>query len=180
MQGDHSLAGAGPPADDRETLVGGADGLVLLSLNGGDDIAHGSASRPGERRHQSALPQNGEVGLDGGVQQVIFQPNDLVVTAAQHPTSDHMHGSGLGGAIEGLCRGRPPVDDERLVFLVSHPEPPDIAGLGKGQIKTAEHQALMFGVENSQPPHGLIGEGIPFEKGCARLLTQIVGAITLI
>ena len=42
VQGHDGFAGAGTAADDRHPLVGGADGLVLLRLDGGDDIAHGA------------------------------------------------------------------------------------------------------------------------------------------
>ena len=174
VQGHDGLAGAGTAADDRHPLVGGADGLVLLRLDGGDDVAHGAAPGPGQGRHQRALPEDRQVGLGAGVQQVVLQADDVIVAATQHATSDHVHGGRLGGAIERFGSGGPPVDHQGLVLGVADPEPADVAGLGEVQVEPTENQSLVFRVEDRETFRRLVGEGVAFEQGGSRLLPQVV------
>ena len=92
MQRDHGLSGSGSAGDHREALVRRADRLVLLGLDGGDDVAHGVASGPGQRRHQRALADHHQlrVGLLA-VQQVVLDADHPVAAAAQHPAADDLH-----------------------------------------------------------------------------------------
>ena len=56
-------------------------------------------------------------------------PTTVGALAAQHPAAQHAHRVDRGGAVEGGGRRRAPVDDERLVVVVAHPEPADVADL---------------------------------------------------
>ena len=79
VQGHDGLAGAGAAGDDRDAGVVGADRLVLLGLDGGDDVLHAGAARPRQRRHERALADDGQVVDVGfGVQQVVLDADDLV------------------------------------------------------------------------------------------------------
>ena len=143
-------------------MVGGADGFVLFRLDGGDDVAHGTSPGPGQCRHQRSLPEDRQVGFGAGVQQVVLQADDVVVAAAQHAAPDHVHGGGLGGAVERFGRGGPPVDHQGLVLGVADTEPADVTGLG------------VFRVEDRETFRRLVGEGVAFEQGGSRLLPQVV------
>ena len=161
-------------------MVGGADRLVLLGLDGGDDVPHGAAPGAGEGGHQSAFPEDREIRLGSGVEQIVLQTDDLVVAAAQHPPPDHIHGVDLGGAVEGLGGGCAPVDHQRLILGVTDPETADVAGLREAQVETAEDKSLVFRVEDGEAFGCLIGEGVTLEERGPGLLTQIVAPVGLI
>ena len=55
MQRHDGLAGAGTAADRHDALVGRADRLVLLGLDGGHDRVHRAVAGPGELGQQRAL-----------------------------------------------------------------------------------------------------------------------------
>ena len=98
----------------------------------------------------------------------------MIVTATQHATPDHVHRRRLGGAVEGLGRGGPPVDDQGLVFGVADTEPTDVTGLGEVQVEPTENQSLVFRIENRQTFCRLVGKSVAFEQGGPGLLTQVV------
>ena len=56
VQGHDGLAGAGAALDDDHAGQRGADDLVLLGLDGGDDVGEATAARRLQRRDQRALP----------------------------------------------------------------------------------------------------------------------------
>ena len=58
VQRDLGLAGAGPAGDERDAAGGRADGLVLLPLDGGDDVAHERTPGPAQRGEQRALTEH--------------------------------------------------------------------------------------------------------------------------
>ena len=64
MEPDGGLAGAGPALHRQELVEGGADDLVLLRLDGGDDVEHLAGAGPLELGQQRvAAAQAGGPGL---------------------------------------------------------------------------------------------------------------------
>ena len=179
MQRDHRLAGAGAARDDRHALVGRTDRLVLLGLDGGDDVAHPGPTGPLQRRHQGALADHHQVCLGGVVQQVVLDASHLVVATTQDAAADDAHRVGGGGAVERFgCRGAP-VDHQRFVVVVAHADAADVARLCGVEVESSEDQALMLGVQDRQPFGGLEGEGVPLEQSGTILLTHPIGAVGL-
>ena len=158
MQGDDGLAGARAAGDLGDATGGGPDRLVLVALDGGDDVAHLGATAAGQGGEQGAVADDDEVVGRLGDHEVVLDADDVGALAAQHPAAQDAHRLDGGGAVEGSGGGRAPVDDERLVVVVAHAEPADVAGLALGvplvpsesgvvEVEAAEDQALVLGVE---------------------------------
>ena len=62
VQGDRRLAGARAALDQGHAAGRGADRLVLLALDGGDDVAHPVALGPGQRGQQGAVADHRDRG----------------------------------------------------------------------------------------------------------------------
>ena len=62
MQRDGRLAGAGPARNHEDAGQVGADGLVLLGLDGRDDVAHAAGAVAFERGEQGALACHFQAG----------------------------------------------------------------------------------------------------------------------
>ena len=129
VQGDDGLAGAGPAGDLGDPARGRADGLVLVALDRRDDVAHLAAAAAGQRRDEGAVAEHDDVVGRLGHHEVVLGADDRGALAAQHPAAHDAHRVDRGRAVERGCRGRPPVDDERLVVVVAHAEAADVADL---------------------------------------------------
>ena len=174
VQGDHRLAGAGTTRDHREALVRGANGLVLLGLDGGHDVAHGVPTGPAQRGHQGAFADHHELAVGVlTVQQVVLDADHGHALAAQHATPDHLHRVGRGGPVERLRRPRAPVDHQRLVLLVADADPTDVADLAVRAVEPAEDQALVLGVQHGQPLSRLEREDVALVQAGAVLLANV-------
>ena len=77
MQGDDGLAGAGAAGDLGDAAGGGPDRLVLVALDGGDDVAHLGAAAAGQRGHQRAVTDDDEVVGRLGDHQVVLDADDV-------------------------------------------------------------------------------------------------------
>ncbi len=91
MQGDDRFARAGSARDLGDAACGGPDRLVLMGLDGRDDVAHPAAPGPGERRHQGAVADDDEVVRHLWDHEVVLDADDRGPLAAQDPTSQHTH-----------------------------------------------------------------------------------------
>ncbi len=143
MKGDGGLAGAGAAGDQRGAGRGRPDDLVLLLLDGGDDVAHGVAAGPAEGGHQGAVADDRELlavqgGGQVGAQQVVLDADHLAALGADHPAADDPARLQRGGAVEGRGGRRPPVDHQGAVLGVQHPEAADVQGLGDGRVGRVE------------------------------------------
>ena len=165
VQRDDGLAGARTTADDGDAAGRCPDRLVLLGLDGGDDVAHRVPTGPRQRRHQRAFTHHRQVlGRTLGAEQVVLDADDLGALVAQDATPDDAEAVGRGRAVERLGRRGPPVDHERLVLGVADADPADVQALqvGRGScrrllvaavgVEPAEHQALVLGVQLGDPP----------------------------
>ena len=183
MERDDGLAGAGAAGDLGDAARGGPDRLVLVALDGGDDVAHLAAAAAGERRDQRAVAEHHDVVGSLGHHQVVLGADHGGALAAQHPAAQHAHRVDRGGPVEGGCRRRAPVDDERLVVVVAHPEPADVAHLallGGGvlvtEVEPAEDQALVLLVDHRAAPGGGVDQRVALEEAGHLLVTHVAGA----
>ena len=65
--------------------------LVLMGLDGRDDVAHPAAPGPGERRHQGAVADHDDVVGDLRDHEVVLDADDGGPLAAQDAASQHAH-----------------------------------------------------------------------------------------
>ena len=174
VQRNDRLAGAGTARDDRDARVVGADRLVLLSLDGGDDVAHAVPAGPLQGGHQRTLADDHElVGALAVVEEVVLDAGHDVVAATQHPSAHDVHRLGGRRPVEGLGCPCPPVDDQRLVLLVAHADASDVADLPVGVVEPPEDEALVLRVEGRQSPGCLERERIAFEQRRAVLFPHV-------
>ena len=79
MQRDHRLAGTGSTFDDENSIQGAANNAILISLNGGDDIAHPTSAVPTQGGQQGSF--TGQLGLIDGpqIEHVVVDPDNAPV-----------------------------------------------------------------------------------------------------
>ena len=184
VQRDDGLARARTAGDLGDAAGGGADRLVLVALDGRDDVAHLPAAAAGERRHQGAVPDDDDVLRRLGHHEVVLDADDARPAAAQDATPDDPHRFDRGGPVEGSRGRRPPVDDERLVLVVAHPEPADVPDLPLGrrgvlgaEVEAAEDEALVLGVDGRPAPGCCEHEGVALEEAGHLLVADVAGAV---
>ncbi len=120
----------------------GPDDLVLLRLDGGDDVEHLAGACTLELRQQCvAAPQPGRRRV------VARAPEEVVGDGDDAPTVDHdLPPAGeaervLGaGAVEGDGDGCSPVEHHRLGVLVLHVPSPDVPGRAPFLVDAPEEQ----------------------------------------
>jgi hypothetical protein len=66
----------GPPVISVTPGLGGPDRLVLVALDGGDDVAHPAAPGAGQRRHECAVADDHQVGRRLGDHEVVLDADD--------------------------------------------------------------------------------------------------------
>ena len=135
------------------------DDLVLLALDGGDDVAHGPGAGPLERGQQgagaaesaarrvsspppSSSPRSSQsrapVDPAAPVEPVDRRRGEALVLDADDPPAlggemapqDQAHGVAARGPVEGLGHRGPPVHHQGLEVLARDPQPADVEALG--------------------------------------------------
>ena len=153
VQSHRRLAGARPTLHHQHAGQRGPDDLVLLPLNGGDDVGHPARPGPVEGGQQGGGAADGQVaqnqlprsavlarrpgmvrgsGLVSGIDRV-----EPLVLQADHPptlegevTAEHQTlGIAPGGPVEGLGDGGPPVHHQRVVVGAVDGQPTDVERL---------------------------------------------------
>ena len=162
VQGDDRLAGARPALHHQHARERRADDLVLLALDGGDDVAH--AAGPGRLQRGD----EGAVALQAGsfaqvervlAEELVLDPEQLAAARGEVPAAGQAHRVTAGRPVEGLGHRRPPVDHHRLLPPVRHGQAPDVEGLAAVvgvTIDAAEQQRRVAQVELGQP----VGDGV--------------------
>ena len=183
MQGDHRLAGARATGDLGDAARGGPDGLVLVTLDGGDDVAHLAAPAAGQRCDEGAVTDHDDVLGRLGHHQVVLDPDHGGPAAAEHPTADHAHRVDRGGAVEGGGRWCAPVDDQRLVVVVAHPEPADVADIALrsggrlvAEVQAPEDEPFVLLLDGGAPTRRGVDQGVALEQPGHLLVAHVAGA----
>ena len=181
VQRDHGLAGAGAAGDRDDALAGRADRLVLLGLDGRDDGVHRPVAGPRELRHQRALADDRQVGLDGvGSSSSSSTPSTCAPLQRSTRRRTTSWGVGGGGLVEHRGRRRPPVDQQRLAVGVAQPDPADVARLRVAlgaQVEPAEDQPLVGGVELGDAARGLEDHRVALDE--ATLVLEPAAVVAL-
>jgi len=87
-------------------------------------------SRARELRHQGALADDRQLGLDLVVEQLVLDADHLRTLAAQHAAAHDVPRLGRGGLVEHRGGGCPPVDQQRVVVVVAQADAADVPGRG--------------------------------------------------
>src|SRR5215216_2548450 len=147
VQCDYRFPSAGSTSDHREALVRRSDRLILLSLNGGDDVPHRVVTSPRKCCQQRALSDDHQLVVGAlSVEEIVFNPDHPSAPAVQNPTADHLHRVTWGGSVERFGGRCPPVDDKGLVVGVAYTDPTDIAHFAVSPVQPAEDQSFLLGI----------------------------------
>ena len=128
VQADRRLAGAWAALDGEQLVQRGADDLVLLGLDGGDDVEHLAGTGPFELGEQAHRPRAGgwrRVAV-GAAEEVVSHRDDGVAVdhdLAAPGESERVPGA---GPVEGHGDGGPPVDDDGVGTDVLDVAPSDV------------------------------------------------------
>ncbi len=177
MQRDDRLARSRAASDDGHATVRRTNRLVLLGLDGADNVFHLSTASARDGSHEGAFAEDLQIGVRLAVEEIILDTSHLVVAAAKHASTNDFHGGDLRRAVEGLGGRRAPVDDQWFVVVVPDADAADVADLAVVQIETAEHESFMFGVEDGQPLRRLVGERVALEQRGPVLLAEEIGSV---
>jgi hypothetical protein len=119
----------------------GADDVVLVGLDRGDDVTH--RARPGpldfrqqdvaDRRRARQSPRRGGRGCGRGRGEVlVLVRGELAAGEAEPPPHVQPHRIGLAGPVERPGHRGPPVDHHRVAVRVVHMPPSDVERLRAG------------------------------------------------
>ena len=168
VQRDRGLARTRAAPDHEHAVDVGADRLVLLGLDGGDDVAHAAGAVLLERGEQRAFAGDPEsfVFHRDLVEDLVVEAGDLAALAGDEVAAPHhRHRLDGSGAVEGLGDRRAPVDDERRVVLVLDREAPHVPPDSAFEIEATEHQRRLADFEIGQPALGHVPRDVPLEPG---------------
>ena len=181
MQRDYGLTRPRSAGDHGEALVRGPDRLILLGLDGGDDVPHCVITSASECGKQRPLANHDQLSVRAlAVEEVVLDANHPIAPALQHSSPDDLHGIARGGTVERFRRGCAPVDDQWFVVSVANADTADIADFAVGAVQPAENQPFLLGIQHSQPSSGLVGKDVALEKASTVLFANVGVAVGLI
>ncbi len=150
VQRHDRLAGAGSARDRHDALGGCADRDVLLGLDGRHDRVHRPIAGAGQLRHQRALADDRQVGVDLGVEEFVLQSDDARPRATQYTPPDDVLRAGGRRLIEDRSGRSPPIDQQRVLLRIAQSDPADVAGrlveFGS-QVESSEDESLVRRIE---------------------------------
>ncbi len=125
MQPDRGLPGARRALHADRVAQIGPDQLVLLRLDGGDDVAHRPDTRPLDLRGQD--PAAG-AELLAAIQVLVLEAGQLALDEAEPPPRRHPLRITDAGAVERAGQRRAPVQHHRLAGVVGDVPPAHVIG----------------------------------------------------
>ena len=194
VQRHDGLAGAGTALHHQHTGLWRTDDLVLLALDGGDDVAQLTGAATLQDRQQRAVATDAlgggdalavVLGADAEValaEQLVLDAQQLATLHVEVTAAHQTQRFAAGGTVERLGHGGPPVDHHRIGVLVGHGEATDVEALElatvisvlngrrfvERPVDATEHQGHVAQVELGETiEHGLI-EHIAFVSGLER------------
>ena len=129
------------------------DRLVLLALDGRDDVVHVVVTGPAQRRHERAAADRRQGQPLGGlsVEHLVVDVEHPVAARGDDPAPGDPLRPPLGCGVERGGGGRPPVDDEHVAVGGADADPADPQLLTLGRVQPAEHQPVGLQLEHPQP-----------------------------
>ncbi len=119
VQRHHGLPGAGAALDHGHARVVEPDDLVLLGLDGRDDVAHALAAGGVDRGEQRRVPAPVVVGPTRArtTEHLVGEPGQPPSVRVELPSPAHVLRVRAGGDVERPRRRGPPVEQQRLVVV---------------------------------------------------------------
>lgn len=149
VQRHNGFAGSGTTLDHHDAGVVQPDDLVLLGLDGGDDIAHLLAARCVHRGEQGRVTV---LVVTGAPQHLVGEVDQSAPARVELAPPAHVLRMRGGRCVE-RPRGRgAPIEQQRFEFvvLVEDSDPPDVGTFARQCVQPAEAQPVVGDV---QPPH---------------------------
>ena len=122
VEPDGGLAGARAALDGQELVERRPDDLVLLGLDGGDDVEHLAGAGPlelGQEGVAATQPRSCWSIVPGPTEEVVGHGHDRAAIDHDLAATGKPEGVLGTGPVEGHGDGRPPVDDDRDPTRVS-------------------------------------------------------------
>ena len=142
MEPDRRLARARATLHRQEAVERSADDLVLLGLNGGNDVEHLAGTGPLELGQEGVpAPEPGCAGIAPRIaEQVVSNGDDR--TSVDHDLAPAGQSESVlaAGPVEGNGDGSPPVDDDRVRAGVFDVTPADAPGRAVLLVDAPEEQ----------------------------------------
>jgi len=128
VQPDRGLAGPRRALHADGLVRAGPDDVVLVRLDGGDDVAHRPRPRPLDLlEHDAADPARGRGAWAGEV--LVLVRGKLAAVEAEPPAPVQPHRLALAGAVERPGHRGPPVDHHRVAARIVHVPAADVEPL---------------------------------------------------
>ncbi len=129
VQPDGGLAGTRPTLHGEELVEGGADDLVLFSLDGGDDVEHLAGACPFQLGQESiTATQPGSASGVLAAEEVVGHGHHRAAINHDLATTGEPERVLGAGPVEGHGHGGPPVHDDRIGSGVLHVATTDMPG----------------------------------------------------
>ncbi|MGB8380004.1 MAG: hypothetical protein WCG47_01940 [Dermatophilaceae bacterium] len=141
VQAHGGLAGPRRALDAHGRRRIGPHQLVLLGLDGRDDVSH----RPDPGAFDLLLQDRAVLrGLGRVLEVLVLVCRELAAVDAEPASAGHSERVGPGGPVERTGQLGPPVDDDRVAAFVAHVPPADVPPVGAFdvavEVETPEEQ----------------------------------------
>ncbi len=166
VQRHGGLAGAGAALDADGVAERGADQVVLLGLDGGDDVAHRADAGPLDLLAQRP---RADLLVLGMVEALVLEAGEDPLAPAVAAAPPHAIAAARACPVEGMGEGGAPVDHHRVALVVYHVpaaevEPrPGQAGVLDGALALADAIVVVDAAEEQR------GAAVVGERGDALL-----------
>ena len=132
VQADRGLPGAGGALHAQRAVRASPDDVVLVRRDGGHDVAHRPGPRPLDLLDEDAADRarraRGRRARVAGEHLVLVR-GELATRKAEPPAQFQPHRVGRAGPVERPGHRGPPVDHDRMPFLVVHVPPAHVEPL---------------------------------------------------
>ena len=175
VQRNDRLAGAGAALHEQHARHRGTDDLVLLALDGGDDVAESTGAARFDGRDQRSLASHFAFARRIGqfAEEFVVDTEQGAAAGGEVTPALDTHRFATGGPVEGFGHGSSPVDDDGILLSVPDAHPADVELLTRSLgVDPTEHQRTIAEVELRQPLNCGLDDGLP-------LVTVLFGATSL-
>ena len=180
VEADGRLARAGASLDGEQLVQRGTDDLVLLGLDGGDDVEHLARAGPfelGQERVAATQPSGAGVVVTAA-EQVVGHGDDRAAVHHDLAAPGEPQGILRAGPVEGDRDGGPPVHDDGIGPDVLDVAASDVPGRTLVLVDAPEEEGPGAVRQEVDPPREgrhVIEVGVP---GCDQILEETLGALT--
>ena len=180
VEADGRLARARAPLDGEQLVQRGTDDLVLLGLDGGDDVEHLAGAGPfelGQERVAAAQPSGAGVVVPAA-EEVVGHGDDRAAVHHDLAAPGETQGVLRAGPVEGHRDGGPPVHDDGIGPDVLDVATADVPGRALVLVDAPEEEGPGAVRQEVDPPREgrhVVEVGVP---GADQILEELLGALT--